>query len=161
MIYIYKNLFVTYDSTLEQRKLTVEVIYFKLTNKYQKVFQDISKPQVEYKKKLQFFSVSRSSNGIELLFRIKFDIRAEDTHNLFERQRKKLGQKFRRCVGIYIPGLTRVRAGHPGLSGSPGSGRVWPFFSFPRSFGLPGPVQAPGRPGPGSTRRSFGFNNTD
>ena len=48
MIYIYKNLFVTYDSTLEQRKLTVEVIYFKLTNKYQKVLQDISKPQVRF-----------------------------------------------------------------------------------------------------------------
>ncbi|KAJ7010986.1 hypothetical protein NC653_001426 [Populus alba x Populus x berolinensis] len=33
-------------SQLMQRKLTVEVIYFKQTNRYQKVLQDISKPQV-------------------------------------------------------------------------------------------------------------------
>lgn len=62
MIYLYKNLFVTYGSTLEQRKLTLEVIYFKQTNRYQKVLQDISKPQVRFDLKINVLYLGAKKN---------------------------------------------------------------------------------------------------
>jgi len=47
------------------------------------------------------------------------------------------------------PGLVRVR---PGPGSTHRVARVWPGCCHSRSFVKPGPVQPPGRPGPGSTR---------
>lgn len=60
MIYLHKNLFVTYGSTLEQRKLTLEVIYFKQTNRYQN--QDISKPEVRFDLKINVLYLGAKKN---------------------------------------------------------------------------------------------------
>jgi hypothetical protein len=52
------------------------------------------------------------------------------------------------------PGLVRVCPGHPGHGLTRRVDRVLPGRCTGRSFDKPEPVQPPGRPGPGSTRRA-------
>jgi len=52
------------------------------------------------------------------------------------------------------PGLARVCQGHPGHGLTRRVERFLPGRCTGRSFDKPGPVQPPGRPGPGSTRRA-------
>ena len=61
--------------------------------------------------------------------------------------------------GFQIPHLkkkkkNRVRLGHPGSGSTRRVARVWPGYCHSRSFIKPGPVQPPGWPGLGSTRRA-------
>jgi hypothetical protein len=60
---------------------------------------------------------------------------------------KKKNKKKQKSTGL-SPGLDRVLPGQPGHTG----------FFLPPFFHQPGPVPAPGRPGPGLTRRA-GFQN--
>ena len=53
-----------------------------------------------------------------------------------------------------MSGLARVCQGRPGHRSTHRVDRVWPFFWASRFLTLPGPVQPPGRPGPGSTHRA-------
>ena len=53
-----------------------------------------------------------------------------------------------------MPGLIRVRPGHPGHGSTRRVDRVLPGHCNGRSFNKLEPVQPPGRPVPGSTRRA-------